>query len=891
MPPPLRTAPPYDTTENRRQQGGIGSSNCNSSSSGGGGSGRVQRYRAADRRSLSRPEAALFRPITTKTTAATTATRRGRSRSRDLRRSSDHRQRRRSRGVTLLGLVLLGVLSVFLLDAFRYRQQAGGEEARLTREVHVLEDTLRWKKALLGDGVAQVLPPEGWSAGRGNDGGGGGAGGDMRRGGGGGSPKRATRFELEAAGRGRVERDGRGRHEYPGTQPEPPPPEPPIPEAASPFAGDALHGPAGAPASSLIRVSLESQPGLIREPVPLIVGGTDGSGTRGVVALLQRLKVPMVVEDKGTMDVHGSPYMVKGGWPVVVRPVIEWARGAGYEPKDAPEQLRRKTFEALRNLRAQMQESSRRLRSPSKGEAKAKRVSWGFKAPISMLLVPFFEEAWGNAKFLHVVRDGRDIAFSGNQTPVEKFYGDMFQEGSRELGLKEPSLKAIALWDRWNVGVHEWAASRKEGKGSGMDYLLLHAEDLIDPAAKFAAIKDVAEFVGSPLSDSELCCIATEGSKDMGSHTTSRKDRGKVTSRFGKWKGKVDGKPQLSQLLHYEGERGLRLFGYEPERPLRASDGFQCPAERDPTCPKAPSSPLAAAVRPPSRDKRAPAKVEVPARVSVEDTVVCVGLKKEVDFHGFDVKSGHFEDHLGCCHECRRVNDCSFFTFDYNSGVCYLKSDKGSETPKLGLVSGMAQQGLMSMKVSGVVCFMAAAGAANAFVPPAATRLGAVTRGESSLNMAATKKAGKKEEWVSVLKTSDIAPGELVGVTQDGQELLIAADLKGSIYATANVCPHLGTPLDQGTINAAGALVCPLHKSAFSLEDGKLVGDWCPFPPVLGPLVLGRLEPAKDLAVFPVRASGGNIQVLINRNLKAEFESKYWTGLLDAQGKASGDYY
>lgn len=42
----------------------------------------------------------------------------------------------------------------------------------------------------------------------------------------------------------------------------------------------------------------------------------------------------------------------------------------------------------------------------------------------------------------------------------------------------------------------------------------------------------------------------------------------------------------------------------------------------------------------------------------------------------------------------------------------------------------------------------------------------------------------------------------------------------------------------------------------------------CPFPPVLGPLVLGRLEPPKDLAVFPVRASGGNIQVciLVNHN-------------------------
>ena len=50
-------------------------------------------------------------------------------------------------------------------------------------------------------------------------------------------------------------------------------------------------------------------------------------------------------------------------------------------------------------------------------------VKWGFKAPVSMLLVPFLKEmAPGGLKFLHVVRDGRDIAFSGNKTPVSKFY-------------------------------------------------------------------------------------------------------------------------------------------------------------------------------------------------------------------------------------------------------------------------------------------------------------------------------------------------------------------------------------------------------------------------------------------------------------------------------------
>lgn len=101
-----------------------------------------------------------------------------------------------------------------------------------------------------------------------------------------------------------------------------------------------------------------------------------------------------------------------------------------------------------------------------------------------MLLVPFFAEAWGKAKFLHVVRDGRDIAFSGNQTPVTKFYAETFPQDSRESNLKEPSLKAIAMWNAWNVGLHDWAAGKDEHGGAGLDYLLLHAEDLLNPSAK-----------------------------------------------------------------------------------------------------------------------------------------------------------------------------------------------------------------------------------------------------------------------------------------------------------------------------------------------------------------------------------------------------------------------
>eukprot|EP00595_Chromulina_sp_UTEXLB2642_P000630 CAMPEP_0196765232 /NCGR_PEP_ID=MMETSP1095-20130614/7851_1 /TAXON_ID=96789 ORGANISM="Chromulina nebulosa, Strain UTEXLB2642" /NCGR_SAMPLE_ID=MMETSP1095 /ASSEMBLY_ACC=CAM_ASM_000446 /LENGTH=169 /DNA_ID=CAMNT_0042122939 /DNA_START=145 /DNA_END=654 /DNA_ORIENTATION=+ len=153
------------------------------------------------------------------------------------------------------------------------------------------------------------------------------------------------------------------------------------------------------------------------------------------------------------------------------------------------------------------------------------------------------------------------------------------------------------------------------------------------------------------------------------------------------------------------------------------------------------------------------------------------------------------------------------------------------------------------------------------------------------------KVISKKEEWVPVLKSSDIAAGDLVPVEVDGVAILIVADLDGKIFAIGNSCPHLGTPLENGRLGEGSTIVCPLHKSAFSLESGDVVGDWCPFPPILGPLVLGKLAPPEKVVTFPVRAKGQTVEVFVDRSLKERFESKYWSGLLDAQGKATGEYY
>ena len=43
------------------------------------------------------------------------------------------------------------------------------------------------------------------------------------------------------------------------------------------------------------------------------------------------------------------------------------------------------------------------------------RVQYGFKAPVAMTLLPWWKELNSHFLFIHVLRDGRDIAFSANQ--------------------------------------------------------------------------------------------------------------------------------------------------------------------------------------------------------------------------------------------------------------------------------------------------------------------------------------------------------------------------------------------------------------------------------------------------------------------------------------------
>jgi len=161
-------------------------------------------------------------------------------------------------------------------------------------------------------------------------------------------------------------------------------------------------------------------------------------------------------------------------------------------------------------------------------------------------------------------------------------------------------------------------------------------------------------------------------------------------------------------------------------------------------------------------------------------------------------------------------------------------------------------------------------------------------RTRSSVSMAAGA-LPVKNVWTTVCSTKELSPSSLKAAFGAGQDILIATDKSSKLFATANVCPHIGTPLDQGTVEG-NTIVCPLHRSAFDLKTGKLVGPWCPAPPIVGPLT-GKLKSPRELATFQVRKQGDKVQVLLDVNAKARFDSNYWRGVLDAQGKVDGGYY
>jgi hypothetical protein len=134
-------------------------------------------------------------------------------------------------------------------------------------------------------------------------------------------------------------------------------------------------------------------------------------------------------------------------------------------------------------------------------ELEADPRPWGWKEPRSIYLMRFFHRHLPALRFLHVVRDGRDMALSENQNQLRK-HGD----AAPIPGDLPPATRSIALWSWVNLEAKRYGEERM-----GDRYLRVRFEDLCERPHEIVALvlrffdlegdpRTLAEEVTSPLS-------------------------------------------------------------------------------------------------------------------------------------------------------------------------------------------------------------------------------------------------------------------------------------------------------------------------------------------------------------------------------------------------------
>jgi hypothetical protein len=179
---------------------------------------------------------------------------------------------------------------------------------------------------------------------------------------------------------------------------------------------------------------------------PLVCGGTGGSGTRVFARALREAGMYT------GQFLNGSEDAVLFG--EFSDAFINRVHGGGQSPKLEAEMIRK-----LRRLLARHLE-------PLAAEPRA----WGWKEPRSIYLLPFWHRVFPTLRYVHVVRDGRDMAFSTNQNQLRKHGAAVLEPHALDGPLP---VQSIRLWTAINAAMADFGESVL-----GDRYLRLRFEDI-----------------------------------------------------------------------------------------------------------------------------------------------------------------------------------------------------------------------------------------------------------------------------------------------------------------------------------------------------------------------------------------------------------------------------
>lgn len=262
---------------------------------------------------------------------------------------------------------------------------------------------------------------------------------------------------------------------------------------------------------------------------PVVVGGTGGSGTRLLAALLRAAGVHLGTNVNRAEDTLAfRPFNRK--WIV---PYLQHREGQLHGLDGAAMAADFQT--CLADHGADLPSHPR---------------PWGWKRPETIYVLPFLHQQLPQVLFIHIVRDGLDMAFSSNQNDLLRYGHVLLGHGYDH----EPEpLRSLRLWMKANTAAADFAERRL-----GPRYLRLHYEALCARPVETAAA--LFEFLGLKANPTLAASLVTD------------------TGTRGRWRRQGD--PELLFRLLQVGRPALQRFGYWEESSYREFSSRLGPGQR-----------------------------------------------------------------------------------------------------------------------------------------------------------------------------------------------------------------------------------------------------------------------------------------------------------------------
>lgn len=186
---------------------------------------------------------------------------------------------------------------------------------------------------------------------------------------------------------------------------------------------------------------------------PIFIGGSDGGGTGTMAGILGDVGVPIGSNANGELISHPFDRVCDR----FATPVLEQVDSANYSLDQIDPGLRLRVLQAL--------ELAAAAHTRDVGETPV----WAANAPRLLLFLPFLAVAFPGLRFVHVVRDGRDPEFLGNQDQSNKHFRALFQRPPPG----DPRAGPMAFWSHTNIHAATFGRLTMGGR-----YQILRLEDL-----------------------------------------------------------------------------------------------------------------------------------------------------------------------------------------------------------------------------------------------------------------------------------------------------------------------------------------------------------------------------------------------------------------------------